>query len=227
MRSLFVPLTFALVILSSHTSLTQSAQLPSDVYHDSESGPTYGYIHVNYFYPGQFSSFDEIDFRNFTMHTFDDKQRHLTCGRLHGGLWSADEEGGHESLAFNRAYPLPSGDGGVQFMLVLIEESAVFGSSDSTDYAQIWRLSNGKLAIVQQIDSNTHFELNGQYTTFDRPANFLTTRSSHYLDLDAHCCISAYDELTFSWTGQDFRLHKKQTRLTRYGLDQGRKIPPP
>jgi hypothetical protein len=187
----------------------------------------YSYFHLNFVYSATYHDFSELDLQSFTIHSFSSPAHHLSCGHLRSGVWEADSEGHtcHESLTLGKTYVFTSSREAAKYMLVMFDEEGRCGSSNSTGYAQVWRLQNGRLSIVQQINFDTHFESDDWYSRFEESRLRLTVRASHYLDRDAHCCISAYDQLTFAWTGADFRLTQISTQLTEYGKSQGRKLP--
>jgi hypothetical protein len=193
---------------------SQNAQVISP--EPDEGGDDYSVTQPGFVYRGQYSQFKKINFENFVLHTFDDKNRHDICGKLHDGLWK-DEDKNHlsmESLTWNDEYPLSSGNSSIQYVLVLFDYFGVGGSSESDGYAQVWSLQDKKLRIVQQIQFNTHFSSEDWYFAFDKNRQLLTVRASHYMPGDAHCCISAFDELTFRWQGGLFKLQKKVTKPT-------------
>jgi hypothetical protein len=211
---------------------TQEATAPHpkppshDLLPDTKGSREYSSFHLNYLYPGEFPSAQDIDFKNLVAHTFSGPSRHLICGKLVNGSWDADfDDHSHESLTLSAHYPLPSQDVNAKFFLVILEEEGVSGSSNSTGFAQVWKWKDGKLSIAQQINYDTHFETKDSFETFESKRNRLTVRSSHQLDFDAHCCISAYDQLTFEWSGEDLRLVRKSLFLTEYGKSQHRTLP--
>lgn len=167
-------------------------------------GKMYEISEPGFAYRDEYKSFEEIDLKNFVIHTFL-KNKHLICGKLTGDHWEAIEEGGIDALDFVRAYALPSSDENSKYLLVILKQFSAYGSSESDHYAQVWRLRDGKLSVEQQISYNTHFSDDGDsFERFSRKDNSLQVRSSHYLDHDAHCCISAYDKLTFRWDGKEY-----------------------
>ncbi len=163
-------------------------------------------------YNGQYKSLDEIDLKNSVIHAFF-KNRHGICGKLRAGYWESREEGGIDSLRLLESHRMPWAEGNSRFLLVIVEQSSVYGSSESDHYAQVWMLRDGKLSIEQQISYNTHFSDSGSFEKYSAKDNLLRVRSSHYLAHDAHCCISAYDELTFRWTGSEYALTRIETKL--------------
>jgi hypothetical protein len=181
-----------------------------------ESGPDYRITRPNFVYRGEFLQFRGFDYKNFVLHTFDKKNGHVVCGQLHEGKWEDREENhaGLESLTWEQAYPLSSGNPSIQYVLAFFTYFGVGGSSESGGYVQVWRLQDKQLTIVQQIQFNTHFAGEREYFAFDKDRQSLTVRASHYMPGDAHCCISAFDELTFRWEDGLFELQKKVTKPT-------------
>jgi hypothetical protein len=183
-------------------------------YYGESGEPDYSITQPNFTYRAEYERLQDINYKDFVLHTFDKKNRHSICGQLHAGYWEEIEEGhaGMSSLRWERAYPLSTKDPTAQFALVYLSYFGVGGSSESDGYAQIWRLEDKKLTVVQQIQFNTHFagKLNTFY--FDADRQTLQVRASHYLRGDAHCCISAYDELAFRWEDDLFKLIKKETK---------------
>lgn len=213
------------------SSATQEAAAPHpksavhDLLPDTKGSREYSSFHLDYPYPGGFPSAEQIDFKNLAVHTFSGPNRHLICGKLVNGSWNGDFDGhSRESLTLSAHYPLPSQNVNAKFFLVIVEEYGVSGSSNSTGIAQVWKWKDGRLSITQQIDYDTHFETKDSFEAFEPKRDRLTVRSSHQLDFDAHCCISAYDELTFEWSGEDFRLVSKSLFLTEYGKSQHRTL---
>ena len=126
----------------------------------------YSITQPNFVYRGEYLQFQDVDFKNFVLHTFDEKNRRETCGQLHQGQWEDREKfgAGMTSLTWEQAYPLSPESSSAQYMLSDFTYFGVGGSSESDGYAQVWRLQDKKLTIVQQIQFNTHF--NGEGPTF-------------------------------------------------------------
>src|SRR5574337_979462 len=64
----------------------------------------------NFTYSGKFASLRGIEFKNFTIHTFDEKGRHLVCGKLTGGVWQSRGGWDYDSLKLRNVLLLPSSD---------------------------------------------------------------------------------------------------------------------
>jgi hypothetical protein len=197
----------------------QKPQVINPKPYDESIGADYSITQPNFTYRGEFSHSQDIDYENFVLHTFDKRNRHEVCGQLHNGLWEDRDKdlGGMESLTWGHAYPLRSDSPAVQYMQAYFTYFGVGGSSDSDGYAQVWRLQGKKLTVVQQIQFNTHFDGPRPVLIFKLPGEKLTVRASHYLPGDPHCCISAFDELTFRWEDGLFKLVKKETKPTLTG----------
>ncbi|MBS1864529.1 MAG: hypothetical protein JSS69_01300 [Acidobacteria bacterium] len=180
-----------------------------------DEGKLYTISKPGFMYPGEFGSLEEIDARNLVIHSFDGR-RHEVCGRLKQGHWEAREDACTNYLRLVGVHRLSNKaeaeSGDAQYMLVIFEFSGVCGSSDSTGFAQVWKLSERRLGVEQQIDYNTHFNDGVKFQEFSPRSRRLVVRSSHYLFNDAHCCISAYDELTFHWIGSEYALERIETK---------------
>jgi hypothetical protein len=187
-----------------------------------DEGGDYSITQPNFVYRGEYPQLQHLNFENFVLHTFDEKNRHNICGKLHGGFWKDEEKNhvGMESLTWDDEHPLSTGNSSIQYVVVLFDYFGVGGSSESDGYAQVWSLQDKKLIIVQQIQFNTHFTSDDWYFAFDKNRQLLTVRASHYLPGDAHCCISAFDELTFRWQDGLFKLQKKVTKPTHPASSQ-------
>src|SRR5208337_3182271 len=126
-----------------------------------EEFPEVGYSIAgpDFTYSQEIPSLSGLDFKNFVVHTFDEKGRHFICGRLRDGYWKAVVEKGTtwEALTWVGSYPLSSASPQTEYVLVAFEYWGASGSSDSEGYAQVWQFQDKKLKIVLQIDANTHF----------------------------------------------------------------------
>jgi hypothetical protein len=99
-------------------------------------------------------------------------------------------------------------------LLVLFDYYSEVRNRDSDLYARVWLRDGQRLKIIQQMRFNAHLIGMEQSFSFDAARKILTTRATHYRSEDAHCCLSAYDQLTFEWTGSEFQLKKKTTHRT-------------
>lgn len=211
---------FCLISLSltAQTPQEPRAQIVSPMPYGDE-GMGYEISKPEFVYREHFDGLDKIDSKNVVIHWFQ-RKRHLVCGQLRGGYWESRDGAELNSLRLLKSYLLPSSEPGSEFLLVLFEYFGVSGSSDSSGVAQIWNLKGGRLSIKQQIDYNTHFHGGGGNQKYRRDDSGLLVRASHYLPGDAHCCISAYDELTFRWTGDEYVLARIETKRVPASSDQ-------
>jgi len=162
-------------------------------------------------YRDRYQSLADVDVKNFVIHSFEGK-RHLICGKLKAGYWESRDDLALNSLRLINSYTLPSSDPKSEFLLVILEYDGVSGSSDSSGIAQVWKLHEGVLSTQQQIAYNTHFGGAGAFQKLSSEDHRLAVRASHYLPGDAHCCVSAFDELTFRWSGSEFVLTRIETK---------------
>jgi|SRR5208282_112676 len=186
-------------------------------YGGEKPGPGYSISRPDFTYNKEFASFAEIDFKTFVVHTFDEKGRHFICGQLKGGYWETNDRFGLETLRWRRSFPLSDESELPEYVLVVFDEWGASGSSDGDGYAQVWRLQDKRLTIVQQIQFNTHFGEEKPVYVFKKQSGMLTVRASHYLPGDPHGRISAVDDLTFRWEDGLFELVKIETKPNNIG----------
>ncbi len=104
--------------------------------------------------------------------------------------------------------------------LVLLSYFAAGGSSTRSELALIFRVTDGHLQRVQEIQSNTHFETDAPLQEFSPRTRTLVLRTARYLSFDADCCVSAMDVITLRWNGSVFVQSAVRTELTDYGKRQ-------
>ena len=110
-----------------------------------------------------------------------------------------------------------------EYALVVFHWISVAGDSDTDGFAQVFRLANHQLRVIQQLRWNEQFETKEKYA-FDAAARNLTVRSAHYLSGDAHCCVSAMDVFTLQWDGSAFVPASVKTELSDYGKREGKTL---
>ncbi len=112
---------------------------------------------------------------------------------------------------------------GDEYALVVFHWLSIAAAANTDGYAQIFRLTNHQLNVVQQIRWNEQIETKEKYS-FDAASKTLTIRSAHYLTGDAHCCISAMDIFTLQWKDGALVQTGVKTELTDYGKKEGKKL---
>ncbi len=151
------------------------------------------------------------DFRNMTF-TLSDEPVRLVNGRMS----KTETEDGHflGSLAVDLAsvHPLPRGDRSERYWLVLLFVESAGGSSSQSYCSQVFGCSNGQLQAVQQIVWDARTERHKTPVSLDSHTGKLRFLTTHYLPGDAHCCVSAQDEVTYDWRGARYRLEKVISR---------------
>ncbi len=208
-------LAFCLSLASQKVQIVN----PQPYGNPDHEGPEYSIAQPNFTYRSEYQELQDIDYKNFILHTFDEKGRHFICGQLNWGYWEAIVDDGHtwETLKWRRSFPLHSESALPEYVLVVFDEWGASGSSDGDGYAQVLRLQDKKLTIVQQIQFNTHFGDEKPVYVFKKQSGMLTVRASHYLPGDSHGSISAFDDLTFRWADGLFKLVKIETKPNHIG----------
>jgi hypothetical protein len=197
----------ALLLLSWELS-AQSSIFP---YADSY-GPLYSIKSADVSEPSRARTIRDVDFRN--MWAFEPGDIQLQNGRYEH---EDAQEIFFESIDLASIYYLtPS------YAVVLYQDTHGGGSTSSMGIAQLFRLSNRTLALLQRIQWNADArdEKYSELFTFDLKTRTMVIRSSHYMPGDAHCCISAVDVVTFRWNGARFEQSDVKSELTDYGERQ-------
>jgi hypothetical protein len=189
-------------------------------------GPTFSDKKVDDLYPGSYRSLRRIDFRDFTFLNFDKAGRPSRGYALRKGHFQEDDEFNHSSTDLSFVYYLlrPESTTGAS-ALVLLSWFAAAGSSSSGGNAKVFTLTGNRLRVVQEINWDTRFEASQPKQSFDPNTNTLVIRSAHYIPGDAHCCVSAFDVVTFHWDGRRFVQTGIQTELSEYGKMEAKELP--
>ena len=156
------------------------------------------------------------DFPNMTFSLFEDPVK-LVKGRMS----KTETEDGHflgsVSVDLVSVHPLPHGDGRERYWLVLLFVESVGGSTSQSYTAQVFRCGNGELRVVQQIAWDARTSPRKSPVSIDLQTGDLRFATSHYQPGDAHCCVSAQDEVSYDWRGGRYRLEKVVARRLQDG----------
>jgi hypothetical protein len=188
------------------------------------AGPAFVNTQIDWLYPSTYRSIREVDFKNLVLRDFDaaGKPRdevQLSNESRKWGDGTFREEVGLDSVE----YLTPAGAKGAEYALLIFHWISVGGSSSETGRAQLVRLSEHRLGVVQQLQWDAQL---GSLEThaFDRARKTLVVRSAHYLPGDAHCCVSAMDGIALKWNGSAFEETSRRVELTEYGRREGRTL---
>jgi hypothetical protein len=218
-----IPILVGLVLMAG--ALGQTSPVPYAP-GTNGPGPTFTNRQIFYSYPGSYSSIRKVDFRNLTFPTLDENGKPDGSISLRDGHYKHDEDYLHKTMDLNSIDHLdkssPSdGDAAV----VLFSWFTAGGSSSQGGIARVFKVSDGRLQIVQEIGWDTHFQAGQPTESFDPGTKTLVIRSAHYIPGDAHCCVSAMDVVTFKWNGSRFVQSGIQTELSKYGKREGKVLP--
>jgi len=205
--------SLALAILSPAVLSAEKESVPYAEFY----GPLFGNESVNFSCPGHYRSIRDVDYRNLTLHVFGSKGKPPMRVPLKDGKWTQDKDQMHDEVGIEEIHYLPKqSEAPAEYALLIFSWFSVGGSSSKEGYAQVFRLSNRQLSVVQQLYWDEHFQTK-QYYVFDKRTLTLTIRSAHYLPGDAHCCVSAMDVVTLHWNGRRLVEASKTTELSDYG----------
>lgn len=202
---------------------SQKSPIPYQVY----TGPYINQL-LAYKYSGAFHSIRQVDFPNLTLHEIALGEKPAEF-KLRNGKCQIDDKryDSHTLVDLKAVHELTPARTNPEYALALYDLASFAGSSSSAGIAVVFELSNQRLKAVQQIDWDTDFGMTGPFSFFgslDDHTKTLTIREAHYLDFDAHCCVSAMDIVTFGWNGSRFVQTAIRTELTDFGKRQGKKM---
>jgi hypothetical protein len=220
MRRPFGNSLLALISLASPLS----AQTPSVPYAQF-FGPDFDNVHVDLSYPGSYPSIQKVDFRNMRLIVFDQAGKTDTVLQFKNGTHkSKTKKEVDEAKLEEVAYLTSERAASPECALVIFHWMSVSGAADTDGFAQVFKLTGHALSVVQQLRWNEQFETKEKYT-LDAATKTLIARSAHYLEGDAHCCISAMDVFTLRWNGSAFVQTAVTTELSDYGKREGKTLP--
>lgn len=209
----FLPFSFCL--------LAQSSSVPYAQFF----GPDFDNVPVDRPYPGVHNSIRKVDFRNMKLIVFDQTGSTDIVLQFKNGASRSKKKGEvNEAKLEGVAYLTAEGAPGPEYALAIFQWTSVSGASDSDGYAQVFKLADRALRVVQQLRWNEQFEAKEKYT-YDPKTKTLIMRSAHYLTGDAHCCVSAMDLFTVKWNGSAFVPVGVTTELSDYGKRQAKTLP--
>jgi len=216
------PIGCIALVLLSRSLLAQAPSVPYAQFF----GPDFDSVHVDHGYPNTAQSIQKVDFRNMRLIVFDQSGKTDTVMQFKNGGRKWKEKGGEadEARIEEVDYLTAPGASGAEYALVVFHWLSIAEAANADGYAQVFRLANHELRVIQQLRWNEQFETKEKYT-FDAATKTLTARSAHYLTGDAHCCISAMDVFTFQWKDGAFVQTGVKTELSDYGKKEGKTLP--
>ena len=216
----------AVIFAPISISLCLFAQAPSVPYAQF-FGSDFDNIHVDHSYPRVYQSIRKVDFRNLPLVVFDQTGKPDTVLQFKDGghKWREKGKGEVDVTTLGEVdYLTPVDAPEPEYALVILHWLSIAGSSDTDGFAQVFRLADHELSVIQQLRWNEQFDTKEKYK-FDAATKTLIARSAHYLQGDTHCCISAMDVFTLEWNGSAFVQKAVRTELSDYGKKQGKTLP--
>lgn len=159
-------------------------------------------------YHRRLDSISAMDFRNLELNIFDAKGQVRVRAKLKDGIY---ESGGmpRDWVAVNGINYFDFQAGKPRYALLSFLWTATGADASSYGGVQLFTVQNGYLAVVQQIFFTARHA--GAGAVFDPNTGALFVNSSHYQQVDAHCCPSQQDVIRYAWTGHDFRQVQMKT----------------
>jgi hypothetical protein len=191
-------------MLSVATSLLLLVTLVAPAQKTVSPEPELAYYSVSpaFEYHRRFDSVSAVDFRNLELNIFDAKGKVRVTAKLKDGVY---ETAGmpRDWVAVNSISYFDFQAGKPRYALVSFLWTWTGADAASYGGVQLFTIQNGWLAVVQQIFFTARHA--GAGATFDPATGALFVNSSHYLQVDAHCCPSRQDVIRYVWSGHDFR----------------------
>jgi hypothetical protein len=212
------PLGCIAFLLLSRSLFAQTPSVPYAQFF----GPDFDIIHVDHGYPTTYQSIQKVDFRNMRLIVFDQSAKTDTVLPFKNGSRKWKEKNGEadEAKIEEIDYLTPADE----YALVVFHWLSIAEASNTDGYAQVFRLMNHELRVIQQLRWNEQFETKDKYA-FDAATKTLIVCSAHYITGDAHCCISAMDVFALQWNDGGFVQTGVRTELSDYGKREGKTLP--
>jgi hypothetical protein len=191
-------------MLSVATSLLLLVTLAAPAQKTVSPEPELAYYSVSpaYEYHRRFDSVSAVDFRNLELNIFDTKGKVRVTAKLKDGIYQTSGMP-RDWVAINSISYFDFQAGKPRYALLSFLWTWTGADAASYGGVQLFTIQNGWLTMVQQIFFTARHA--GAGATFDPATGALFVNSSHYLQVDAHCCPSRQDVVRYAWSGHDFR----------------------
>ena len=153
-------------------------------------------------YHRHFDSISAVDFRNLELNIFDASGHVRVRARLKDGVYESSGMP-RDWVALDSISYFDFQAGRPQFALVSFRWTATGADASSYGGVQVFTIQNGWLTVVQQIFFIARHA--GAGAVFDSNTGMLFVNSSHYLQVDPHCCPSRQDVIRYGWSERGFR----------------------
>ena len=153
-------------------------------------------------YHRRLDSVSAVDFRSLELNIFDAKGKVRLTAKLKDGIYQTSGMP-RNWVAINSISYFDFQAGKPRYVLVSFLWTWTGADAASYGGVQLFTIQNGWLTVVQQIFFSARHA--GAGATFDPATGALFVNSSHYLQVDAHCCPSRQDVIRYAWSGHDFR----------------------
>ena len=153
-------------------------------------------------YHRRYNSIGQVDFRNLQLNIFDAKGKVRVQAKLKDGIYETSGMP-RDWVALNGISYFDFQSGKPRYALVGFLWTWTGADASSYGGVQLFTIQNGWLTVAQQIFFTARHA--GAGAIFDSATGVLLVNSSHYLQVDAHCCPSRQDVIRYVWSGHDFR----------------------
>ncbi len=188
--------------------LCASLAAPAQKLAPPEPELSYYSVSPGFEYHRHFDFINAVDFRDLQLNIFDDKGKVRVKAQLKDGLYESSGMP-RDWVAVNSISYFDFQGGKPRYALVSFLWTWTGADASSYGGVQLFTIQNGWLTVVQQIFFTARHA--GAGAVFDPATGALFVNSSHYVQVDAHCCPSQQDVIRYAWSGHDFRLIEVKT----------------
>ena len=179
-----------------------------------------------YVYPNTFNDLREVDFKDLPIRVVYGHGKLFFMARLKGGSYEKLDRQNtvYDKVKLESVHYLSAKKSGVQYAMLICKWLTASGSSNEYGVAQIFKLVDRRLTLVQQLLWDEHFSSHQPYESFDQKADTLVVRTAHYVSQDGHCCASAVDVVTLKWDGARFMRKSINSEPSDNGMKAGKQL---
>lgn len=163
---------------------------------------SYYSVSPSFEYHHRYNSIGQVDFRNLELNIFDAKGKVRVQAKLKDGVYETSGMP-RDWVALNGISYFDFQAGKPRYAVVSFLWTWTGADASSYGGVQLFTIQNGFLTVVQQLFFTARHA--GAGAIFDSATGVLLVSSSHYLQVDAHCCPSRQDVIRYVWSGHDFR----------------------
>jgi hypothetical protein len=170
----------ALFLVCVYQGLGMCAQ-SRNVPYDGDLGFSFSQVAVDFRFPDSYKRMESVDFGNLAFRLFDDNKRVQMKVQLTRGVYEEKSTAGYENIKLDSVHLSQTVSSNQQYALVVYKWTYAGGSSNTESVAQLYKLEDQHLKLIQQLNWDEHFDTKKPYVIFHEKSGTLTVRTAHYL----------------------------------------------